>query len=195
MNRITIALMLSTALALAGCNNSNNATNNTADENVASYSGVGTESNAEANGATPAAANVDQQFLTDAIKGDNSEVTLGQMAQQKGASQGVKDFGKTLETDHSKAKDQASALAQQAGMTVPTEMADEAKQEQKKLEGLSGAAFDKEFASYMVTDHKKDIAKFETQAKSSDTQTAQLAQQTLPTLKKHLQMAESLEKK
>ncbi len=137
--------------------------------------------------------NVDTAFLTDAIKGDNSEVQLGQLAQQKGASQGVKEFGQTLVTDHGKAKEQAAQLAQQAGMQVPDGIKDGAKQEMTKLQGLSGADFDKEFASYMVQDHKKDIDKFQQQANGTGP-TAQLAQQSLPTLKKHLQMAQSLQK-
>ncbi len=137
---------------------------------------------------------VDTAFLTDAIKGDNSEIQLGQLAQNTAsASKGVKEFGQTLVTDHSNAKQQAAQLAQQAGMQVPDEIKDAAKQEMTKLKGMSVKAFDQEFASYMVQDHKKDIAKFEQQANGTGP-TAQLAQQTLPTLKKHLQIAESLNK-
>jgi putative membrane protein len=146
-----------------------------------------------ANGATTSTGAIDTAFLTDAIKGDNSEIQLGQLAEAKGDSQGVKDFGKTLVTDHGKAKDQASALAAQANMPIPTEMMDEAKTEQQKLQKLSGAAFDKEFASYMVKDHTKDIADFEKQAKGTGP-TADLAKQSLPTLKKHLSIAQGLQK-
>ena len=44
----------------------------------------------------------------------------------------------------------------------------------------------------MIDDHKKDIAKYEKQASSGDPQTAALAKDTLPTLRKHLETAESL---
>ena len=46
-----------------------------------------------------------------AIKGDSSEVTIGQLAITKGASDPVKAFGQTLIDDHSKAKAEASAVA------------------------------------------------------------------------------------
>jgi putative membrane protein len=43
----------------------------------------------------------------------------------------------------------------------------------------------------MVTDHKQDISKYEKEAKSKGP-LADFAQQTIPTLQKHLQTAESL---
>jgi putative membrane protein len=43
----------------------------------------------------------------------------------------------------------------------------------------------------MVTDHKKDISKYEKEAKSKGP-LANFAQQTVPTLQEHLQTAESL---
>jgi putative membrane protein len=58
---------------------------------------------------------------------------------------------------------------------------------------MSGAEFDSEFVQYMVTDHRKDIQEFEAQANSS-AKTRSLAAQQLPALRKHLEMALSLEK-
>jgi putative membrane protein len=133
-----------------------------------------------------------QDFLKKAIQGDNSEMRLGALAAQKGASAGLRDFGRTLQTDHAKAKQDAVAVARTVGMAPPSDMTPEASAEYGKLKGLSGAAFDHEFASYMVKDHKKDIADFESQAKSGDARTATLAKQTLPSLRKHLTMAERL---
>ena len=59
------------------------------------------------------------EFITDAIQGDNSEIMLGQMAQDKGGSQQIKDFGKTLVADHSTAKAEASTVAKALGVTPP----------------------------------------------------------------------------
>jgi putative membrane protein len=39
------------------------------------------------------------------------EVKLGQLAQQNGSSDAVKEFGKRMETDHSKANDQLKDIA------------------------------------------------------------------------------------
>ena len=116
---------------------------------------------------------------------------MGQLAQKKGGSSQVRDFGQMLVQDHSVNNDKAKSLAQSEGVTLPTESKPEAKQVYDKLSALSGDAFDREFAKAMVKDHKKDIREFEGQAKSSD-EVGKFAQDTLPTLKKHLQMAQSL---
>ena len=59
---------------------------------------------------------------------------------------------------------------------------------------LNGAAFDKAFAAHMVADHKKDIAAYQKASKSKNQQVAGYAGETLPTLQKHLQTAQSLQK-
>lgn len=132
-------------------------------------------------------------FLDDAIKGDNSEIMLGHLAEQKGATDGVRNFGQVLVQDHSTAKEQAASVAKGLGVAVPTEPMAVAVAERQKLDHLSGAAFDHEFVRYMVDDHRKDIAKFQKQAAAHDGPTSQLAQQQLPVLKKHLDIAEGLQ--
>ncbi|MDG4897712.1 DUF4142 domain-containing protein [Mesorhizobium sp. WSM4976] len=144
--------------------------------------------------AATAQAKSDKDFLTDAIKGDNSEIMLGNLAADKGGSKDVRSFGDTLATDHGKAKQQAAAVARRMNVPVTDQMTDEARQGQKKLQGMSGAEFDKEFANYMVSDHKKDISEFEDEAKSGKGSVAKLAKMTLPTLRKHLHIAQSLQK-
>lgn len=67
-----------------------------------------------------------------------------------------------------------------------------ARQERTKLEKMHGVAFDQEFARYMVSDHQKDIAKFDAEAKTGDGPVAQLASQQSPTLRKHLGIAQRL---
>ena len=134
----------------------------------------------------------DKAFLKKAMEGDNSEMHLGQMAEQGGSSRGLREFGHMLNPDHAKAKADALPVARAHGLAPTDEMAPEAKEEAGKLKGLTGSAFDREFASYMVTDHKKDIADFEKQARTGDRSTARLARATLPTLRRHLAMAERL---
>jgi len=71
-------------------------------------------------------------------------------------------------------------------------MMPEARSEYAKLQRLHGRAFDREVRRYMINDHQKDISKFNDQARHGDRQTARLAQATLPTLRKHLRIAEGL---
>ena len=62
-----------------------------------------------------------------------------------------------------------------------------------RLSKFSGAQFDQQFVKAMVTDHKKNIAKSEKEAKSKSP-LADFAKETLPTLEHHLQTAETLAK-
>jgi putative membrane protein len=161
-----------------------------------------TETNATAtDSATPAAmapsAAPDHagQFLIDVIQDNNAEIKFGQAAQAQGSTQVVRDFGKMLADDHAKANEQATQLAQSMNVIVPTGIKPDAMTEFNMATGMSGAGFDKDFASDMVKDHQKAIDKFQQEADSSDpAPVTDFAKQTLPTLKKHLQPAQSLQK-
>ena len=138
-------------------------------------------------GAAPAS-----KFLHDAIQGDNSETRLGTLIAARGSSAEVRSFGRTLVRDHSTARVQAAALARRMRVSVPTSIMPEARTEYAKLQRLRGRAFDREVRRYMINDHREDIAKFEAQTRNGDRQTAALARAQLPTLRKHLRIAQSL---
>jgi putative membrane protein len=143
--------------------------------------------------AGPALAMGEKEFITDAIKGDNSEITLGQLAVSKAATPALRSFGQTLVADHTLARTEAEAVAKELGVSPPAAMTAEAEQELAKLKGMSGSDFDKEFASYMVKDHETDISKFKTEASAGKGPASELAQRQLPTLEKHLHMAQTLQ--
>jgi putative membrane protein len=134
----------------------------------------------------------DSAFIKEAIKGDNSEIMLGRVAQQHGASASMRAFGAMLVTDHTKGRDQATVVARGMGVAPPSGPMAEADVERAKLAVMSGPAFDREFAKYMVNDHQHDIADFETEAAHGHGEAAILARKTLPVLRKHLAAAERL---
>lgn len=133
-----------------------------------------------------------RSFLNDAIKGDNSEISLGRVIAARGASAQVRSFGNTLVRDHSMARSQAASVARTYGMRPPTGMMAEARFEMRRLRHMHGRAFDMEVRRYMINDHRKDIASFRAQVRTGDHRTAALARAQLPTLRKHLRIAESI---
>ena len=191
-----IYAVIAIGCAVAGCtqNNSNDnmAANDMMANDMMSNDMMMNDMNGNAmmNGDT--AATVDAAFVTWAMKGNNSEVAMGTMAQDKGGTQAVKDFGKMLVTDHSAANDKLKALAASANVPVTDELSDEAKAASARMKDMSGATFDAAFKKMAIEAHQKDIAKYEAQAKSNDAQTAAYAEATLPVLRKHLQTAEAL---
>lgn len=145
---------------------------------------------------TTTATKADQTFLTKAIEGNFAEIEMGKLAQEKGQSQGVKDFGAMLVQDHTDGNTKAMDLAHQMNVSnTPTAPTKKQMADHERLMKLSGDKFDAEFAKHMTMDHKEDIAEYTKQSKmKSDDPTASFAAQTLPVLQKHLQAAEGLEK-
>jgi putative membrane protein len=137
----------------------------------------------------------EERFMKEAASGGLMEVELGKFAAEKGSHQRVKEFGKRMQTDHSKANTQLKKIASSKGVDLPTEPSGEHKSTMDKLTKLSGAEFDREYMEAMVDDHKEDIEKFQTQAdKGKDPDLKKFASESLPILKKHLELAQSTEK-
>jgi putative membrane protein len=137
----------------------------------------------------------DIDFIVKAAQGGIAEVQLGQLASDKGTSDQVKQFGKRMVTDHSKANDELKSLAQSKGITVPSDTDAKHKQDMARLSKLSGAAFDKAFMQHMLADHRKDVNEFKKESTAGkDQDVKQWAGKTLPTLEEHLQMAQDTTK-
>jgi len=134
----------------------------------------------------------DRQFVLEAAAGGMAEVELGRLAASKGTNPDVKAFGQRMVDDHSKANDKLKTIATEEGVTLPTALKGEMKTLHDKLSKASGAAFDKMYMSHMVKDHVKDVKEFEKESKSGkDVDVKQFATDTLPTLREHLQMAQT----
>jgi putative membrane protein len=129
----------------------------------------------------------DMEFVKKAASGGMMEVHMGQMAEKQGQSAEVKEIGRRMVQDHTNANQRLMALAQSKGLKLPKEKMDHK---------MGGANFDKEYLTMMVSDHEKDVAEFETEAKSGDDVDVKgFAKQTLPTLKEHLKMVKAAQAK
>jgi putative membrane protein len=114
----------------------------------------------------------DQTFLKKASEGGMAEVQFGQLASQKAQSPKVKAFGEKMVTDHTMLNNNLKPFADKDGVPPPTSLSPEDQAEMDKLNGLSGADFDKEYVAFMMKDHDKDLAAFRREA--STTQDSQL---------------------
>lgn len=138
-----------------------------------------------------AADKASQKFIKAAIEGDIAEIDVGKLAQEKGQSEAVKQYGAMLVKDHGAHKAKAEEVASKLGVTPPTGSSFGEKATFTKLKLLSGDSFDRSFAKAMVKDHQEDIKEFQKEASKNDA-AGQLAKETLPTLRKHLQAAQRL---
>jgi putative membrane protein len=134
----------------------------------------------------------DQAFAQKAAAGGAAEVELAQLAMEKASSDAVKQLASRIQSDHSKANQQLASIGSSKGWQLPSSPAAEHQATKSKLEKLSGADFDRAYVEAMVKDHRKDIREFEREASNgADDAVKQFASSTLPTLKQHLEMAES----
>jgi putative membrane protein len=129
----------------------------------------------------------------EAAKGGQSEVQLADLAASKASSDAVKGFAQKIKDDHTQANQQLEQIASNKGVKVATEP-NEHTQIAKKLEKLSGPAFDKAYVQHMVQDHQKDVSTFQAKAKNAkDQDVKQFASNTLPTLQDHLKRAKEVQ--
>ena len=141
-----------------------------------------------------AADRASEKFVKAAIEGNLAEVQVGRLAQEKGQRAEVKSFGQMLVSDHGAANQKVMQVASQLGVTPPSEPNAKQKKLYDKLSKLSGDKFDAAFAKDMVKDHKHDIKDFEKATKNTQEPARSFASETLPTLRKHLETAQALEK-
>jgi putative membrane protein len=136
----------------------------------------------------------DRLFVYEATIGGRAGVEFGQLAEQKGRAQAVKDFGQQMATDHGKANQQLAQLAQAANIPQPPGLDEEHNAMRRQLQNLSGGDFDLAYIRGQVADHQKTAQLFEWQIGSGqDPQLKAFASEILPIIYRHLQMAQGIE--
>jgi putative membrane protein len=138
----------------------------------------------------------DQKFIEDAAQGGMTEVQLGQIAQEKGTSPDVKQFGSRMVADHSKANDELKSLAQQKGLSVPNALDRKHQAMVDHFQKLSGPAFDRAYVHNMVKDHQEDAAEFQKVSTSAqDPDVKAFASKTLNVIQSHLADVQNIQTK
>lgn len=137
----------------------------------------------------------DKAFVRKAEEGSMAEVQLGKLAQEKSNSEDVKQFGAKMVEDHTQLSNQIKPIAQQMGVSSPTELSKKDQKTVSKLENLSGAEFDNAYIKDMMKDHKKDLSDFRDAAqRTRNTQLKDAARQGAQVIDQHLQMIEQIAK-
>ena len=136
----------------------------------------------------------DRKFVVEALRGGMAEVELGKLAGEKASNDSVKQFGKRMVDDHGKAGEELKKLAQDKGITPPTDLEAKHKKLHDRLAKLSGPEFDRAYVDEMVKDHRKDVKDFQREAdRAKDPDVKAFAAKTLPTLQEHLKQVEDLQ--
>lgn len=109
----------------------------------------------------------DKKFLAMAAQSDVNEIKLSELAVQKASNPDVKAFAQKMITEHKMMTASMKPFVKAWGLTPPMDVDADHKDEWNKLNGLSGADFDKEYMSAMMKDHTKALDAFTTEAKDT----------------------------
>lgn len=127
----------------------------------------------------------DAVFVKEAAMGGMAEVDMGKMAAKQGVSPEVKKIGAMMVTDHGRMNKELMAVAKKKGIQLSKAQPME----------IKGSTFDKDYLAMMVSNHNKDIATFQAEAKNGeDPELKAMAAKSLPTLKSHLAMVKDAQK-
>jgi putative membrane protein len=139
--------------------------------------------------------NPDHAFVQQMAMGNLAEVELGEVATKKGANAKVKTFAQRMITDHGKANAELKSLAMSKQVAWPSGVGDEHKATIDRLSKLSGAEFDRAYATNMVEKHQKTLDTLKRQSMSGkDEQVKAWAAKTATAVEEHLKMARDLDR-
>jgi len=138
----------------------------------------------------------DAGFLVSAAEINLEEIQFGQLAQTNSRMPEVKELGKMMESEHTKALSILQILTSKKQVTIPTTITNDGKDAYDKLKSKFGSEFDNEYCDMMVKGHKDAISKFE--KASIDTKDADIqnwAASLLISLRMHLDQSISCQEK
>ena len=147
---------------------------------------LGSARAARADGMAAASRAADQQFVQKAYGINQAEITLGQMAERKGASEEVRAYGARMVADHTKGLTELKAAAAKDKVPVPSTLTPEQQKLEDELSGLSGGQFDDVYMKHMVAGHGAAIDVFAQEiALGTSPALRKYAEEMLPTLESH----------
>lgn len=135
----------------------------------------------------------DTDFVRKASSGNFTEIALGKLAADQASSDDVKTYAARMVADHTQANEQLGKLAGSKGIQIATAPDVAQQQDIDRLKGLDGAAFDRAYSDLMVRSHKLTSGLYELEAtKGEDVEIRAFAHDSLPVLREHEKLADSL---
>jgi len=136
-----------------------------------------------------AALGSDSSFMQTAGSLGLLQVKLGKLAQEKGSSEVVRDFGKRMVADYSKANEELAAGAKQAAYPRPVLLRPH-QQIFDRFNSMSRSAFDKSYMAEIASEHADMAGLFKKEAKDGRVLSIkQLASSMLSAVQQHQALA------
>lgn len=132
----------------------------------------------------------DAEFLMKAAEMQLEKISLGKLAQQKGNTVEVKEFGKMMEADHNTSLTEIKTLAQSKSISIPTTVTENSKNHYDDLNKKTENDFGKSYSKMMVDQHQDAIDLYENAIEDTeDPEIRAWATTQLTSLRTHLERA------
>lgn len=147
-------------------------------------------------GATPTTLSEQEtKFAIDAANGGMAEIQLGELAGSNSKAPEVKELGRMMIEDHSKANEALKIIAAEKNIQLPAKASEDKQQVAIQLSSKNGSDFDKAYIAQMIKDHEASLQLFETgQQTVKDSMLKAFIDNTLPVLRKHMEHVNTLNK-
>jgi putative membrane protein len=140
-----------------------------------------------------ASSNPDAAFFKGAAANGIAEIEAGRLAESKGSSQGVKDFGAMMVKDHSASNETLQTLAKAKNVGLSFDSSITRMAAKAMLEVLSGRLFDQSYIKNQISAHRQAIALLKKEIDSGlDSDAKAFASAALPSLRSHLDALKTL---
>jgi putative membrane protein len=136
-------------------------------------------------------------FVDAAATSDMYEVEAGKIAQERGQTSAVKNFGAKMVSAHTETtnKLKATLASTHPDVTPPMHLDDRRQGMIDELRGAKDADFDARYIAQQIDAHKEALILMKGYAKDGDTPAIKtLAAKTAPVVQMHLNMAEKIQK-
>ena len=128
----------------------------------------------------------DSEFAVAAASTNMLEVSLGKLAQQKAIVQEVKDWGKTMEQDHTEAEQKLEAITVKNSIALPTMMSTEDRAIYDDVDDRKYLGFDKKYLRDLKELHERTVKRYaEAATKLTNPELLAYVTEMLPKLRAH----------
>ena len=135
----------------------------------------------------------DTLFATAAAQGDIYEITSSELALERATSDAIRTFAQDMIADHTATTEQLVPIAEELGVTPPTETTAAFQLDIAYLETLEGAAFDTAYMEGQLVSHQAAVAAFEIGSQTAQNEDLRaFATENLPIIQEHLQMVQGM---
>jgi putative membrane protein len=143
----------------------------------------------------------DAQIAAIVVTANQIDIDAGKLAGEKGSTEAVRKFGQLMVTDHTGVNKSASELAAKLKVVPqPSATSDSLKKSaathMQKLEGLSGAAFDRAYIDHEVAYHQQVLDALDKTLipNASNAELKELLVKVRPAFVAHLEHAKGIQK-